>query len=101
MRRSVRRWLLQRRNYLPPLILRTSWGDFAFKMRKTVDWDIRSILGEVDRGLILKKNETRELPQPNAETVADSPYWEYIDQMPTMREKSIDCYATQPMSPVG
>lgn len=63
-----------------PLILRTTWGDFADKMRGVVDVDMSN--GESRHFTLADHNAPTE-PDLPAET-----YWEYSDD--------IDKYATLP-----
>lgn len=96
MRTSLRRWLLHRREpKLKPLYQRTSWYDFAGRMRRAIAIDIAIELGEVRRSELLALHATRMIPivDPAAETVAAQSCQFYAEE--TVAE--IDVYATQPI----
>ena len=81
MRRSLRRWLLHRRvQRVQSLVLRTSWYDFAGRMRRAIALDIQFDLGELRRADLLRQQATKPLPRvdPNAPTVVQR-YWMYDD----------------------
>lgn len=85
MKKSARRWLFQRRKpelAIAPLILRTSWGDFAFRMRRAIAIDVSVLLGEVRRADLARQQETRLLPtiDHNAPTLIAPPHWFYSDE---------------------
>lgn len=101
MRKSLRRWLLQRRSpKIQPLIQRTSWGDFAYRMRRAIALDIAIDLGEMTRSEARTRQRTRPLPaiDYNASTIAGpvSPSWEFYagDTMRAERCR-VDEYETQ------
>lgn len=98
MRRSVLRWLRQRgKPKIAPLCLRTTWGDFAFRMRRAIDLDIRIDLGEITRAEAMARQITRPLAsvEHDAPTVAAPRYWTCDDQT------LVDAYATREIEPVG
>lgn len=96
MRTSLRRWLLYRREpKIKPLALRTTWGDFAFRMRRAIDIDIQVELGEVTLAELKAMHITRPIPAidhgaPTEAAPARHGYWYYSDEkrtwtMPTTR----------------
>lgn len=71
MRRSLRRWLLQRRtSTLQPLYQRTTWYDFAGRMHRAIALDIALLLGEITLAEVRAQQMTRLLPvvEPDAPT---------------------------------
>lgn len=69
-----------------PLISRTTWGDFADKMRGRVDADMS---GE-DTPFTSADHRAPTEPDHSA-------FWEYIEDLPTSKLKSIEDYSTAPM----
>lgn len=100
MRKSLRRWLLHRRQpQVKPLYQRTSWYDFAGRMHRTLDLDIRFDLGEITRSEWRDQKKTKPLPavDPNAPTEAAHLHWSCADETIAEVGIEIDQYATQPM----
>lgn len=101
MRKSLRRWLFQRRQpEIKPLYQRTSWYDFAGRMHRAIDIDIRIDLGEITRRELREQQKTRPLPvvDVNAPTIAEPAYWLFYDD-DTIRVRSniVDKNATEAM----
>ena|SRR5579859_2314556 len=98
MRKSLRRWLFQRRQpKLAPLVTRTTWGDFAHRMRRAIAIDIAVELGEITRRELRERQKTRPLASVdyNAHTIAEHARRSYAED--TIADNHIDQYATEPM----
>lgn len=76
MRRSLRRWLFHRRiPTIRPLCQRTSWDDFAGRMRRAITIDMLVLMGEVTLAELELMQVTRPLPACDAETLAEPRFW--------------------------
>jgi hypothetical protein len=98
MRKSLRRWLLHRRGpKMKPLIQRIGWFDFAGRMHRAIDVDVRVLLGEVTRADLARQQATKPLPRisHNAPTVAMPPVSFYADETLRVPCSSVDENATE------
>lgn len=100
MKPSKRLRLLRwRKPEIKPLILRTSWGDFAHRMRAAIILDMAILLGDIDPETLEELHKTQPLPAlaNDAPTQAEPRprYWWWNDE--TARE-DVAKLATVPVS---
>jgi hypothetical protein len=85
-----------------PLISRTTWGNFEYKMHKALEIDVSLDLGEMTRTEWEARQRTLILPAPGYDdptvaSVACSDYWFYLDDTSVSDTPHVDAYATEPM----
>lgn len=101
MRTSLKRWLITRgKPKQQPLYARLIWNDFAWRMHRAIDIDVRVLLGEVTLAELKRRQQTKPLPRvdPSAETLAGPRVWTYYDEETERAPRVlIDRYATDPM----
>ena len=88
---------------LPPLIFRTTWGNFEYRMHRVLKLDIQLEMGEVTREELEIRQATLVLssfsyPNRPASDYPDVQF--YMDETSIGELLHIDEYATQPRMPV-